>query len=471
MTKPLPWMTSDILKATRGELVCGDPQRSFSQISIDSRTISPDSLFVAIVGDRHDGHSFVADLIRRGVRGFVINKQNAFELPIDQWKQNGLVCVVVPDSKKSLGDLAALRRRRSKVSVVAITGSNGKTSTKDMTTAVISRRFDTLATQGNLNNEIGLPLTLFRLCPNHRWAVLELGMNRPGEIGRLGEICRPDIGVITNIGPAHLEGLGSIDGVMHAKGELFNKLHSDGAAVINADDPHVLRIARGVAAHKLYYGLSETATIRAESIRSQAAGTSFCLMLPAENITISLATPGGFMVSNSLAAAAVGHLIGLSGKDIKVGLENFRPASGRMNMVRSEIGIHIIDDTYNANPVSMEAALQTLRNLKGENRGIFVAGDMLELGSHTEAMHRHIGSLAAKSNIARLCVTGKFAQHVAAGARDADMETSRIFTGEKQEIIQDLIAWLRPGDWVLVKGSRGAGMEEVVKELKEINQE
>ncbi len=462
---PIPWTTAEILEATGGDLLVGDLKYSFSGISIDSRNISVDELFVAIKGDTHDGHSFTGDVIEHGVSGLLIDRANTHTLPGKESTENGIVCITVSNTIRALGDLAAFNRKRSNAAVVAITGSNGKTSTRKMTAGVVSRRFSTLSTSGNLNNQIGLPLTLLNLNLNHRWAVLELGMNSPGEIKRLGEICSPDIGVITNIGPAHLEGLGSLDAVMQAKGELLEEIKPNGTAVLNADDPRVLQLAHYTSRKVLFFGRSKNARIGALSVKGTKTGLSFSLMLPEESITVDLKTPAVFMISNALAAAAVGYLLGLTAEEIKDGLEDFKPVTGRMNILKTGRGITIIDDTYNANPDSMKAAINTIRSLKGNNTGILVAGDMLELGEHAESMHKNIGRIAAGSDIAKLYVTGEFARTVAAGAMDQDMNPRDIFTGSKEEILEDIKDRLGPGDWVLVKGSRGMTMETIVQGL------
>ena len=463
-TKPMTWTTADIVDATKGELLFGNINSTFSGISIDSRSISVDDLFVAIRGNIYDGFSFAGDVIKQGIRGLLINKDKANSLPYEKWRKKRVVCIAVKDTIKALGDLARFNRKRVDLSVVAITGSNGKTTTKDMTAAVVARKFCTLSTEGNLNNEIGLPLTLLRLCRSHEWAVLELGMNSPGEIGMLAGICLPDIGIITNISHAHLEGLGSIEGIMHAKGELLEKIKSDGTAVLNADDRRVVDLANKTSRNVLFYGLSNSAAIRAESVIDKERGVSFTLVLPSEAVSINLGVFGNFMVSNALAAAAVGYLLGQSALEIKAGLEDFKPAYGRMNILMISRA-HIIDDTYNANPDSMKAAIMTLKTLKGENRGAIIAGDMLELGEYTESMHKEIGLLSAKSDIAKLYITGKFAESVAAGAREED-DSLDIFTGTREEILEDLTDWLMPGDWVLIKGSRTMGMEKIVEGLR-----
>jgi len=464
---PIPWTVAEILEATGGYLLSGNFKHSFSGIAIDSRRILIDELFVAIKGDTHDGHSFSGDVIERGVSGLLIDRAKTHTLLSKESTENGIVCVTVNDTIRALGDLAAFNRKRSNVAVVAITGSNGKTSTRKMTTGVVSRRFSTLSTYGNLNNHIGLPLTLLNLNFDHRWAVVELGMNSPGEIKRLAEICSPDIGVITNIGPAHLEGLGSLNAVMQAKAELLEEIKPNGTAVLNADDPRLLHLADYTSRKVLFFGLSKKAPIRAQSVKVTEEGLSFTLVLPEKSIAVNLKTPAVFMVSNALAAAAVGHLLGLNAREIKNGLEDFKPVKGRMNIFKTVKGINIIDDTYNANPDSMKAAINTLMSLKGNNMGILVAGDMLELGEYAESMHRNIGRITAGSGIAKLYVTGQFAQIVATGAMDKNMDSSDIFTGTKEEILESIKNQIGPGDWVLVKGSRGMTMETIVEGLSD----
>jgi len=442
----IPWTTAEILEATKGDLLCGDIKHIFEGVSIDSRTISANELFIAIKGNVHDGHRFVSNVISSGVRGLIISKDAG-----TYWQDKGIVCVAVSDTTKALGDLASFNRRRTDVSVVAITGSNGKTTTREMTASVVSTRYKTLSSKGNFNNEIGLPLTLLNLKNSHQWAVLELGTNRPGEIDRLGEICIPDIGVITNIGFSHLEGLGSIEGVMNAKGELLKRIKPEGTAVLNADDSRVLSLSTKTSRKVLYFGLSEDARIKALDVNETTTGISFTLVLPEERIPIELRVHGEFMVSNALAATSVGYIIGLSLEEIKAGLEYFQPVKGRINIFDVR-GVHIIDDTYNANPDSMEAAIRILSSLKGSNRGILVAGDMLELGEHAESMHRKIGALSARSNIARLYITGEFAEAVANGAIEEDKNSMNIFIGAREEILEDIKKSLLPEDWVLLKG-------------------
>lgn len=460
------WNTADILTASGGEAI-SDNSRSFSMISIDSRTIAADELFVAIRGGVHDGHRFCEDVIQKGVRGLVIEKSHAGDLPISQWKSMDIVCVVVPDTTIALGGLAAFHRKRSGVSLTAITGSNGKTGTRKMTTGILSQKFQTHSTQGNFNNNIGLPLTLFQLKPFHEQSVVELGMNHAGEIRQLAEISQPDIAVITNIGPAHIEFFGTLENIMRAKGELLEKLAPEKTAVLNADEPYSMILASERSGNTILFGLSENAHIRASEIRESGIGTAFTLLLPNESEEIRLRVPGKFMVSNALAAAAVGWLKGLTAQEIKAGLEAFKPAHGRMNIIELQGDIRIIDDTYNANPASTQAALNTLKSLKDKGRAIFAAGDMRELGEQSKTLHYQTGAIAAESGIEKLYVTGQFAKDMTDGALSRGMMPEDIFIGTQADILHALSEEIKPGDRILVKGSRSMAMEKIVNGLKE----
>ena len=463
--QPIPWTTQEILDATGGDLLCGNRGHSFDGVSIDSRNLSPKDFFFAIIGESHDGHKFASDAVDQGVGGLVINRQMAEKLPVGTWKAKDVACIAVADTTRALGDLAAFNRRRATVSVAAITGSNGKTTTRKLTAGVVARQFNMLASAGNFNNEIGLPLTLLGLSTGHQWAVVELGTNNPGEIANLTAICSPDIGVITNIGPAHLEGLGSLEGVMREKGDLIKGLGQNGRAVLNADDPRVLQLALESQHEVLLYGRSQDATIRAEEIKEDAQTSSFWLILGQERIAVQLNSPGQYMISNALAAAAVGYLLGIPAAMVKAGLESFKPVAGRMNIRHLQNGVQIIDDTYNANPDSMKAALATIKRMQAGGRKIFVAGDMFELGAQAPELHRQVGAAAAGTHIDRLYASGEHAAALAAGARQEGMPPAETITGSREEILENLIGWLKPGDLVLVKGSRGMAMEKVVEGL------
>lgn len=462
----IAWTIDDILTATGGELLSGQRSSSFEGVSIDSRNISKSDLFVAIKGERHDGHRFIPDVLTIGVRGIIIERRLAGRQPIEQWQQKHITCIGVDDTIRALGDMAAYHRRRFNFSVTAITGSNGKTTTKEMAAAVVGQKLNALSTFGNLNNEIGVPLTLFRLTRSHEAAILELGMNHPGEIRHLGQICQPEFGLITNIGTAHLEGLGTIEDVMAAKAELLENIKEDGTIVLNGDDTHSLRLGGATDLKVLYFGRSMDADIRASNIRIKGIGSAFTLELPKESILIELSVPGQFMVLNALAAAAIGHLFGCSGQEIKTGLELFSPVKGRMDLKQTQQGFFLIDDTYNANPDSMEAAIQTLVSLKGQKKRVLVAGDMLELGADAELLHEKIGRIAAKSGITRLYLTGDYVSSVEKGAKSQGMPDADIIKGNKDDLVKALNGFLGHGDCALVKGSRGAGMEEIVRQLE-----
>jgi UDP-N-acetylmuramoyl-tripeptide--D-alanyl-D-alanine ligase len=462
----LIWTLPDILTATGGEILSGDSMQEFENIGIDSRSIAPRDVFVAIAGDIHDGHDFVNNAVQQGVSGLIISRDQSAKFPLADWQTRQIACVAVADTTRALGDLAAFHRSRTDVPLTAITGSNGKTTTRQMTAQVVAQKYNTLATIGNYNNQIGVPLTLLRLSGENEQAVIELGTNSPGEIARLARMCAPDIGVVTNVGPAHLEGLGSLDGVMREKEQLITHLKAGGKAVLNADDRRVYQMASRTEREKLLFGLSKEAGIRATAVTERTGGISFKLHLPDGHLPVALRVPGQFMVLNALAAAAVGYLLDLSAEEIKAGLESFELAWGRMDIFQTANGIHIIDDTYNANPESMKAAIETLRTLRRNNRSLFVAGDMLELGDQSEALHKQVGAWAAAANIDKLLVTGEFASAVAAGATNAKMKPADIFSGTRDEIIDALKQSLKSGDWILIKGSRGARMETVVKALK-----
>ena len=462
------FITDDILTATGGELLSGQRAISFEGVSIDSRNISKSDLFVAIKGENHDGHRFIPDVTTTGVRGIIMDRRQAGRQPIEQWQQKHISCIAVEDTVRALGDMAALHRRRFNFPIAAITGSNGKTTTRAMAAAVVGQKLNTLSTFGNLNNEIGVPLTLFRMNHSHKGAILELGMNHRGEILRLGQMCQPDFGLITNIGPAHLEGLGTIEDVMAAKAELLENIKEDGTIVLNGDDPFCLQIGASTDLNVLYFGRSMDADIRAVNIRIKGIGSAFTLELPKESILVELFVPGQFMVLNALAAAAIGHLFGCSGKEIKTGLESFSPVQGRMDLKQTQQGFFLIDDTYNANPDSMEAAIQTLVSLKDQKKRVLVAGDMLELGADAELLHEKIGRIAAKSGVTKLYLTGDYAASVAKGAQNQGMPDADIIKGNKDDLVKALNGFLGPGDCALVKGSRGAGMEEIVRQLEAV---
>jgi len=458
------WTVSQVLEATGGRLVFGDDRTCIRGVSIDTRSIHEGELFIAISGKSHDGHQFVKEAHEKGAVGVMVSE--AYTAEASSGFERDKCWIAVPDPLKALGDLATFRRRQSQISVVAVTGTNGKTTTKEMTASVLGQAFSVLKTPGNFNNLIGLPLTLFGLDEDHEWAVLELAMNRPGEIARLAEICEPQIGVITNIGAGHLQGVKDIDGVMEAKGELLHALGEDGTAVLNIDDQRICRLAEQFKGRVVSFGIHSSAEVWATPISQSRSSCSFDLGWYDESIRVSLVTPGSGAIYNALAAAAVGCRLGLSMEEVKKGLEGTIPMPGRMEVLSLAGGIYVINDTYNANPASMSLSVDTLRSLKGNGRSIVVLGDMMELGDHARKAHRELGVLVARAGIARLYATGQFAGVLAEGAIGAGMEAEKTFVGSREEIVETLMGSLGPGDWVLVKGSRLMVMEKVVEDLQ-----
>jgi UDP-N-acetylmuramoyl-tripeptide--D-alanyl-D-alanine ligase len=449
----------DIARITGGRLIPGKSAGSVFGISTDSRTVGKGELFVPLRGDNFDGHEFLTLAVRNGAVACLSEDEvNGLPVPV----------IVVGDCLKALGALAAAVRQSFAGPVVGITGTTGKTTTKEMLAGILSQDRPGLVTKGNFNNLIGLPLTLFCLKADHQWAVLEMGMSARGEISRLSEIAGPTIGVITNVGPAHLETLHGMEGVARAKGELFAALAPGSCAVINADDRHVLKIPVANSVRRLLYGLAPEADVRADRVESTKQGQSFQLHLPDGEWPVQLGVAGRHNVSNALAAAAAAHLIGLDGSTIVRGLESFSACSGRMELIRLDCNVLLLEDSYNANPLSVGAALQTLDELADSGQRIAVLGDMLELGEETGRWHREAGALAAKKTD-HLILVGDLSREIAAGAVDAGMATDAVsWVGSHQEAIESLHDMVRPGARILVKGSRGMRMEAVSKALKEM---
>jgi UDP-N-acetylmuramoyl-tripeptide--D-alanyl-D-alanine ligase len=356
--------------------------------------------------------------------------------------------------------------------VVAVTGSSGKTTVKEMVSAIFEQRHKVLKTKGNFNNLIGLPLSLLPVEPGHDVAVLEMGMNRPGEIARLAEIAEPDVACITNVQGAHLAGLASIEGVARAKGELFAGMKAWGTLVVNADDVRVRKLARPLRHRKVTFGRSANATVRATRIKSLGEeGMSFTLHIGDWSERVRLASLGAHNVMNALAAAAMAHAVGLAPAEIAAGLASHRPYDKRMQISVLPSGLKLINDAYNANPSSMLAALAAVHNLKGGRRIVAVLGDMLELGSHSVAAHRMVGENAASLDFDYLLTVGEFAGELVAGARAGGMSGEQAHAFASKEAI---VAWLAQavqqgvlasGDLILLKGSRGMRMETIAGAL------
>jgi len=441
--------------------VAADPKAAElipSGISTDSRRIAPGELFFALRGPNFDGHSFVPEAIGKGAIGAVVE---------DGWvprrRDAGGVLISVADTLRALGDLAAYYRRRFSLPVIAVTGTNGKTTAKDMISSVLATRFRVLKTEGNYNNLIGVPLTIFRLTEGHEVCVLELGMSAPGEIRRLSYISDPNVGLITNVGPGHIGYFGSLEEVAEAKSELIDYLDTPSTCILNYDDPLLLRRRGRARCRTVGFGIDSECEFRGYDLRSDGRG---CFTFRISDADISLRVPGRHNVYNALSAIAVGDLFGISPAEAKPRLEGFRGAPMRMNL--SDVaGIRIMDDSYNSNPSSMRAAIDTIMLQEARGRRVLVLGDMLELGDYGERAHRELGAYAWESGCDFLFTTGDMASGFVEGALCAGMpgDRARHFTS-RAELCSHLTRFLRSGDVVLVKGSRGAGMEEIVEYLK-----
>ncbi|MCP9454689.1 MAG: UDP-N-acetylmuramoyl-tripeptide--D-alanyl-D-alanine ligase [Nitrospira sp.] len=440
------------------------------RIHLDSRSIRRGDLFVAIVGDRFDGHDFVGAAIEGGAMGAIV--QDTFHAAALVNRRGGNerlpLLLGVRDPLLAYQQLASHHRSRFDIPVVAVTGSNGKTTTKEMVASVLAQRWKVLKTEGNLNNRIGVPQTLLRLDGRHEAAVIEMGVDRVGQTTRLCEIARPTVGLITNIGPDHLEFFGGMEGSMRAKAELLAWLPEDGAAVLNADDPYFEHLASRSRCRVVSFGFTHKADVRATQIRVENRGTFFRLWLPGKvrPVAVRLRVQGEHNVANALAAAAVGNLLGVPPMSIVEGLSCFRPVAMRSQVFMS-CGITIINDCYNANPASMKAAIRLLAQRGQGRKTIALLGDMLELGSAAASMHEEVGVFVAEQGISQLVVCGSWGRHVAAGAERGGLDRSRIVlvpdAARAGEVVKALA---RSGDVVLVKGSRGMKLEQAVEILQ-----
>lgn len=454
-----------ITAAVSGRLLQGNPRMRMEGVSTDSRSLREGELFVALKGEHFDGHDFIGRAVQAKAAGIIVDRD---------WKGGNLPphlpVIQVSDTLTALGDLARAWVRDMPATIIGITGSNGKTTTREMTAAILEQSRPVLKPRCNWNNLIGLPLTLLGLQPHHQAAVLELGMNKRGEIKRLAQIAQPRIGVITNIGPVHLEYLKSIEEVALAKGELFESLGSGCHAVFNADDRRVAALVGTCSAQPMSFGITAPARVRATDIAQPAHPTNhFILAIGEERAPVSLGMPGIHSIYNALAAASIATLCGAGIQEIKAGLEAYRPFPGRMEIIRLADDITVINDTYNANPTSMEIALKTLAQLRGKGRGIAVLGDMLELGEAAETYHRQVGSLIKALRLNATILTGAYAHTVAASAREKGAAGVAVSIADThEEIARQLDRMARPHDWILFKGSRGMRMERSMELFRQL---
>ena len=445
---------SEVVAATRARLRGGAAEHlRFPRVSIDSRTITPGDLFFAIKGPRFDGHDFLADAAAKGARAAVVHR----EAPAPP----GLPLLQVADTTAALAALGQHRRLSAAIPVVAVTGSAGKTTTKEMTAALLARRGPVLKTEGNLNNQYGLPLTLLRLQPEHRHAVLELGMSAAGELRELSGLARPDVAIITMVAPVHLEFFDSVDAIADAKAEILEGLGPSGLAVLNGDDPRVRRVGEAFRARGgkvAWFGKDRGYAAAAENWRGTVHGMRFDLRLGGQTVEVALPLPGPHYMSNFLAAALAAHHLGLSPEEIAAAAVELKPASHRGQVLRLGQNVTVLDDCYNSNPAAVEAAVTAL-GMSAKGRRVAVLGDMLELGPTGPELHRETGRKVAGQLDAMVGVGG-LGKHFLEGAREAGLADGALTAfPDAPSASAGIAALVRPGDAVLVKGSRGVRME------------
>lgn len=449
-----------------GRLLSGPGETVFTSLGTDSRNIVRGQVFWALKGENHDGHDFAAEAIRLGASGAVIQEDRSGAVH----SSTGNSIIAVKDTLKGLGDLAAWWRHQYPARLAAITGSMGKTTTKEMASAIIAAGRKTLSNRGNFNNLIGLPLTLFLLDQEHRVVVLEMGMNRRGEIARLTEIADPDVGLITNVGRVHLEGLGNIVGVARAKVELLEKMSPDATAILNGDDGLLMKTAIPYGRKIMTFGLSPASDVQARNVRDLGReGFSFELCHNGHTLPVRLSIPGRHNVMNALAASAIALSFGESYERISDGLAGYEGVKGRFTVTSLPSGAVLVDDTYNSNPTSLRAAMEHLKNLVPEGGRILIGlGDMLELGAETDPAHLEAGAQVAKLGAYLFVVMGDHAGlMIQSAVLNGLPKNKTAIAGSHEEMVQIFQDEVKKGDLIFLKGSRRIGLDRVARALRD----
>ena len=457
-----PVTYSSLAAATRGQVInCFDESGTFARVEIDSRCVKPGCLFWALHGEHHDGHDYLVEARYHGATSAVVSRSRLTQAQA-AWRSGGArgeiaPLIVVEDTLASLADFARWYRSQQEGLVIGVTGSFGKTTTREMIHAVLSAAHHGVRSLKNFNNHIGLPLSLLELDCSHEFAVLEMGASAVGEIAALAEIAQPEVGVITGIGLAHVCGFGSPEGIVLGKGELLQALPNSGFAVLPGDDSVIRSMAARTASPVLFVGESDDCHVQAKNVRV----TNQTLTFQVDQFEYHVPVTGRHFLRASLTALAIAREIGLSPTEIAAGFQNFQAVPGRCQVQR--IGSWtLIDDSYNANPASMQAACETLRDWQGANKKLLITGDMLELGKHAELSHYELGRAAAAARIDGLLVFGEYADHVIRGALDGGLRLNRLAVCDDFEILLTILdCVLAPEDVVLIKGSRGMRMERV----------
>jgi len=458
----------ELIKAVSGKIIQGNQDCLISRISIDSRTLIPGDLFFAIIGPSFDGHDFIFEAFNKGAAGVVVCKGASTLLQNEQIDKDKII-IEVKDTLSALQDWSKHYKDKFKTFNICVTGSNGKTTTKEIIAHILSQEFPLLKTSGNYNNEIGIPLTLLQLNKSHQLLVAEMGMRGLGEIKTLTNFIPPNLAVITNIGEAHIGLLGSKDNIFKAKSELLLSLDKDGKAIINRDDPYFFKMLEIVKDKKVYtFGIENKGDIMARDIIMVSdKGIRFTLEVQNDKSReIYFPLLGRYNIYNALAAVAVAFALGIEFDLIERGLSSFKPLDLRMQLSNFYNDIKILNDSYNASPLSVKSALETLAEAAQNNRKIAILGDMLELGEKTDFYHREIGKEVAKLSIDTLITVGQGGKIIAQSSKEEGMAEERVFSFEKNEKInlaKKLLNLIKPGNFVLLKGSREMKMEEILE--------
>ena len=449
----------NIAKACGGQLFGENKQLEIENVVTDSRQAEKNDLFIAIRGEKTDGHKFIPQVLEKGAAALC---EVAPETSQGSY-------IVVQDVLKALRDIAEFYRSMLQIPVIGITGSVGKTSAKECVAGVLAQKYDVLKTEGNYNNEIGVPLTLLKIREHHQAAVVEMGINHFGEMHRLSQMAKPDLVVMTNIGQCHLEFLGDRDGVLRAKSEIFDFLQDDGTVIVNGDDDKLITVKQVKGKPVVTYGKESTNAFYGELLEDKGLfGSKFLIHTPEECFEAEIPLPGQHMMYNALAAAAVGKSLGLTKEEIVAGIASVKPTNGRCNIIPCKDRV-LIDDCYNANPVSTCAAIDLLE--KANTRKVAILGDMFELGEDADKMHAGVGEYAVEMGIHVLVCVGQLSENMAKAARafvEKEKKDTKVFYfKEKAAMLSEIDGILEPGDTVLMKASHGMGFAEVVEKLKD----
>lgn len=455
----MKWTLQEILEATNGELLQGDVSCFVTSLSTDSRTIQKGDFFLCLRGENFDGHHYIKEVLSKGAAGIILQKDH---FKPEEFAGSKIPVIEVQCTLHALGNIARAWRRKFTIPLVAIGGSNGKTTTKDMTAAVLASQFKTLATEGNLNNLIGVPKMLLKLEASHEAAVIEMGMNDFGEMARLTEIAEPTVGLLTNTGFEHVEKMKNLEGVAKSNGEMFEKLPPGALALVNADDDYIPKMP--TRAYKISFGMQNNADVYCSKQDLNDRGLQLEIAFRGKKYSFEVPVYGKANAKNAVAALSVGFALGIDPAKMRKGLATYQGRAMRMEIIPLKKGMLLLNDCYNANPSSMNAALETLASLKKGNLGLAILGEMKELGGFAEEGHRLVGEAVAQNKIGRLISVGPYALQMLQSAIQFGMnEKDCLAFASQEEALEKILAWVPECKVLLVKGSRGAKMEKITE--------